>query len=197
MNMVSNASSHRNLAAIMSELDQAANEIAAEQLDQLAATILSAGRIFVAGAGRSGLMMRAFAMRLMHLGLEVYVVGETVTRSLGKDDLLLIGSGSGETRSLVPMAEKARSLEAAVGVLTLSPDSTLGRLADFMVKLPGAPKDQADKAETNGPATVTVQPMGSLFEQLLLLACDAVILALMDKQELSGHKMYGNHANLE
>ncbi|WP_339160249.1 6-phospho-3-hexuloisomerase [Paenibacillus sp. FSL W8-0186] len=195
--MVSNASSHRNLAAIMSELDQAANEIAAEQLDQLAATILSAGRIFVAGAGRSGLMMRAFAMRLMHLGLEVYVVGETVTRSLGKDDLLLIGSGSGETRSLVPMAEKARSLEAAVGVLTLSPDSTLGRLADFMVKLPGAPKDQADKAETNGPATVTVQPMGSLFEQLLLLACDAVILALMDKQELSGHKMYGNHANLE
>lgn len=197
MNMVSNASSHRHLAAIMSELDQAANEIAAEQLDQLAAAILSAGRIFVAGAGRSGLMMRAFAMRLMHLGLEVYVVGETVTRSLGKDDLLLIGSGSGETRSLVPMAEKARSLEAAVGVLTLSPDSTLGRLADFMVKLPGAPKDQADKAETNGPATVTVQPMGSLFEQLLLLACDAVILALMDKQELSGRKMYGNHANLE
>ncbi|WP_230873970.1 6-phospho-3-hexuloisomerase [Paenibacillus woosongensis] len=181
----------------MSELDQAANEIAAEQLDQLIDAILSAGRIFVAGAGRSGLMMRAFAMRLMHLGLEVYVVGETVTRSLGKDDLLLIGSGSGETRSLVPMAEKARGLEAAVGALTLSPDSTLGRLADFVVKLPGAPKDQADNAETNAAETVTVQPMGSLFEQLLLLACDAVILALMDRRELSGRAMYGNHANLE
>ncbi|WP_460323714.1 6-phospho-3-hexuloisomerase [Paenibacillus sp. YSY-4.3] len=184
---------NRNLTAILGELDQAANEIAAEQLDQLMKAILSAERIFVAGAGRSGLMMRAFAMRLMHLGLEVYVVGETVTRSLGKGDLLLIGSGSGETRSLVPMAEKARSLEATVGALTLSPESSLGRLADLIVKLPGAPKDQAD----NTAATATVQPMGSLFEQLLLLACDAVILALMDKQELSGRAMYGNHANLE
>lgn len=193
--MTSNANSHRDLAAIMSELNQAANEIDAGQLNQLMDAILSAQRIFVAGAGRSGLMMRAFAMRMMHLGLEVYVVGETVTRSLGKGDLLLIGSGSGETRSLVPMAEKARSLQAAVGILTLSPASSIGRLADFIVKLPGATKDQADN--TAATAKVTVQPMGSLFEQMLLLVCDAAVLGLMDKQELSGRAMYGNHANLE
>lgn len=179
------------LSTIVNELRFAAEQLDKGQLEHLADAISSAGRVFVAGAGRSGLMMRAFAMRLMHLGLDVYVVGETVTRSLGKGDLLLIGSGSGETKSLIPMAEKARSLEAIVGALTLSPASTIGRQADFVVKLPGAPKEQSEHEAS------TVQPMGSLFEQMLLLVCDAVVLRLMDKQELSGKAMYGNHANLE
>lgn len=180
-----------NLHSIISELNASVDKVSAVQLEQLTDAIMSAGRIFVAGAGRSGLMMRAFAMRLMHLGFDVYVVGETVTRSLAKGDLLLIGSGSGETRSLLPMAEKAISLEAAVGVLTLSPISTLGKLADIIILLPGAPKDQKDNEAT------TIQPMGSLFEQVLLLVCDAVILQLMAKQSSNGKQMYGNHANLE
>jgi 6-phospho-3-hexuloisomerase len=188
MTMIPN---HHHFAVIVSELNQAADQIVQEQLESLVDALSSAGRVFVAGAGRSGLMMRAFAMRLMHLGLDVYVVGETVTRSLAKGDLLLIGSGSGETKSLVPMVEKARSLEATVGALTLSPESTIGRLADIVVKLPGAPKDQRDNEAT------TIQPMGSLFEQILLLVGDAIILRLMEKQVLSGRAMYGNHANLE
>lgn len=89
-----------NLTLIVDELNQAANQIDEQQLEQLTDAISKAGRVFVAGAGRSGLMMRAFAMRLMHLGLDVYVVGETVTRSLSKDDLLLIGSGSGRRSHL-------------------------------------------------------------------------------------------------
>jgi 6-phospho-3-hexuloisomerase len=184
-------SNSSKLAVVLDELNRAAEQLAGEQLEQLAEAISSAGRVFVAGAGRSGLMMRAFAMRLMHLGLDVYVVGETVTRSLSKGDLFLIGTGSGETKSLVPMVQKARSLEARVGVLTLSEASTIGGLADIVVKLPGAPKDQ------DGEDASTVQPMGSLFEQMLLLVCDAVILRLMDRQELTGKAMYGNHANLE
>ncbi|OMF37361.1 6-phospho 3-hexuloisomerase [Paenibacillus sp. FSL H8-0548] len=180
-----------NLTLIVDELNQAANQIDEQQLEQLTDAISKAGRVFVAGAGRSGLMMRAFAMRLMHLGLDVYVVGETVTRSLSKDDLLLIGSGSGETKSLIPMAEKAHSLEAKVGALTLSETSTIGGLADIVVRLPGAPKDQA------GDTASTIQPMGSLFEQILLLLCDTIILRLMAREELSGKAMYGNHANLE
>jgi len=180
-----------SIYTIMEELQAAADQVVDEQLEQLAEVIIGSGRIFVAGAGRSGLMMRAFAMRLMHLGLDVYVVGETVTRSIGKGDLLLIGTGSGETRSLIPMAEKARSLEAHVVTLTLSSSSTIGRLADHIVKLPGAPKNQLDQEAS------TIQPMGSLFEQILLLVCDTVILKLMQKQMSSGRLMYGNHANLE
>ncbi|MCR8658756.1 6-phospho-3-hexuloisomerase [Paenibacillus endoradicis] len=180
-----------NIYTIMAELNVAANQVVDEQLEQLAEAIIDSGRIFVAGAGRSGLMMRSFAMRLMHLGLDVYVVGETVTRSIAKGDLLLIGTGSGETRSLIPMAEKAISLEAKVATLTLSSSSAIGRLANLIVQLPGAPKNQLDQEVS------TIQPMGSLFEQVLLLVCDAVILKLMQKQTSSGRTMYGNHANLE
>ncbi|MGM0884715.1 MAG: 6-phospho-3-hexuloisomerase [Bacillota bacterium] len=179
------------VAAILSELNRAADQLEDEQADRLADRIIGAGRIFVAGAGRSGLMMRGFAMRLMHLGLDVYVVGDTVTRSLAKGDLLIIGSGSGETKSLIPMAEKARSLEGSVAALTIFPASTIGRLADIVIQMPGAPKDKADDND------VTIQPMGSLFEQTLLLVCDAVILRLMKKKEWNGTTMYGNHANLE
>ncbi|WP_337100755.1 6-phospho-3-hexuloisomerase [Paenibacillus sp. YIM B09110] len=178
-------------AAIAAELKQALAGVSEAEVERLVDAIAQAGRVFVAGAGRSGLMMRAFAMRLMHLGLDAYVVGETVTRSLAKGDLLIIGTGSGETKSLVPMAEKARSLGAVVAAFTISPASTIGRLADVAVLLSGAPKDRSDGGG------VTAQPMGSLFEQTLLVLGDAVILRLMEKLGLDGKAMYGNHANLE
>ncbi len=162
-----------------------------EAADKLAGQVLAAGKVFVAGAGRSGLMMKAFAMRLMHLGVSAYVVGETVTPGLEEGDLLLIGSGSGETGSLVGMANKAVKLGGTLGVLTLFPQSSLGSLAHLAIKLPGSPKDAEDNQG------VTVQPMGSLYEQTLLLFLDAVILCLMEKQSQSSGKMYGKHANLE
>lgn len=159
--------------------------------DRLAERVLDANKVFVAGAGRSGLMMKAFAMRLMHLGVDAYVVGETITPGLTEGDLLLIGSGSGETGSLIGMANKAVKLGGTLGVLTLFPESSIGSLAHLAIKLPGSPKDAEDSQGE------TVQPMGSLFEQTLLLFLDAVILCLMEKQSQSSRKMYGKHANLE
>ncbi|MCG6198002.1 SIS domain-containing protein, partial [Anoxybacillus sp. LAT_38] len=73
-----------------------------------------------------------------------YVVGETVTPTFEKDDLLIIGSGSGETKSLVSMATKAKSIGGAVAAVTIFPESTIGQLADLVITLPGSPKDQAD-----------------------------------------------------
>ncbi|MCP6043014.1 SIS domain-containing protein, partial [Klebsiella pneumoniae] len=74
--------------------------------------ILRAKKIFVAGGGRSGFMAKAFVMRMMHVGLDVYVVGETVTPNLEVDDIFIVGSGSGETQSLAAMTKKAKSIGA-------------------------------------------------------------------------------------
>ncbi len=176
---------------ILQELERAAELLPEAADDRLTQAILGAGKVFVAGAGRSGLMMKAFAMRLMHLGFQAHVVGETVTPGIGEGDLLLLGSGSGETRTLTGMLEKAQALKATVAALTIQPQSTIGSAADIVVTLPGAPKDQASGTE------LTVQPMGSLFEQTLLLYLDAVILRLMEEQAQSSGTMYGKHANLE
>lgn len=179
------------VATIIRELEHAAALLPVDACDRLADAILSADAVFVAGAGRSGLMMKAFAMRLMHLGLRAHVVGETATPGIASGDLLLIGSGSGETRSLLGMLEKAQSLEATVAGLTIQPRSTLGSSADLVVLLPGSPKDQSSGAD------LTVQPMGSLFEQTLLLFLDGVILRIMETQAQSSGTMFGKHANLE
>ncbi|MDF2788518.1 MAG: hxlB 1 [Neobacillus sp.] len=179
------------LDEVVQELSHTIELISDEEAEELVNKILESNKIFVAGAGRSGFMGKSFVMRMMHMGIDAYIVGETVTANLEPGDLLIIGSGSGETKTLVPIAEKAKTIGGTVAAITISPDSTIGKLADIVVKLPGAPKDQSTRNYQ------TIQPMGSLFEQTMLLFYDALILRFMEKKGLDSNKMYGKHANLE
>ncbi|WP_018932992.1 6-phospho-3-hexuloisomerase [Gracilibacillus lacisalsi] len=179
------------MLTVIDELKRTANLTKDEEAEQLLDVMTQAKRIFVAGTGRSGFMGKALAMRLMHINLEVYVIGETVTPSIEKNDLLIIGSGSGETNSLLVMAEKAKNIGATVAVVTTSPESSIGNLANVSVKIPAKAKAEKDSEHD------TIQPMGSLFEQSLLLFYDSLILRLMKNKELQGSSMYTQHANLE
>ncbi|WP_338552228.1 6-phospho-3-hexuloisomerase [Paenibacillus sp. KS-LC4] len=176
---------------IVQELERLTQLIPDEAAGELADAIMRAPRVFVSGAGRSGLMGKAFAMRLVHMGFDAYVAGETVTRALGKDDVLVLGSGSGGTSSLIAMAHKAEELGGKLAVITTNLESVLGRMAHIVVPLQAAAKEEQDGGKQ------TVQPMASLFEQGLLIFYDAVILSLMEKKGLTGNTMYSNHANLE
>ncbi|RBW68209.1 6-phospho-3-hexuloisomerase [Bacillus taeanensis] len=179
------------LEEIIKELSYSVDLIVDEEAEKLVNEILTSKKVFVAGAGRSGFMAKSFAMRMMHMGIDSYVTGETVTPNFEKDDILIIGSGSGETKSLVSLAEKAKSIGGKVAAVTLSSESTIGKLADLTIKLPGSPKDQSEGDYK------TIQPMGSLFEQTLLLFYDAIILRFMEKKGIDTTKMYGRHSNLE
>ncbi len=179
------------LAKIVQELSQTAALISDSETEKLVDQILESKKVFVAGAGRSGFMAKSFVMRMMHMGIDAYAVGETVTANLEKGDLLVIGSGSGETKTLGAIAEKAKSLGGVVAAVTISPQSTIGKLADITIELPGVTKDQSEGNYN------TIQPMGSLFEQSTLLFYDALILRCMEKKGLDSNKMYGKHANLE
>ncbi|WP_342555694.1 6-phospho-3-hexuloisomerase [Paenibacillus sp. FSL R7-0652] len=183
----------RYTAAILKELERTLSQIDDAEMQVLAERLLAAERIFVAGAGRSGLMGKAFAMRLMQMGLAVYVVGETVTPGISSADFLLLCSGSGETGSLAAMARKANQAGAPVGLMTIKPESTIAQLAQAVVRLPASAKE--DTADAG--ADVTIQPMGSLFEQSLLLSMDALILTMMEIKGMTGADMFSRHANLE
>ncbi|WIM38910.1 6-phospho-3-hexuloisomerase [Paenibacillus sp. PK4536] len=190
--MSNQAGISKHFDRIIQELERTLAAIPEVEAEALVQQILSARQVFVAGAGRSGLMAKALAMRLMQLGLKAYVVGETVTPRSGKGDLLIIASGSGETQGLVLMAEKAQQAEVTIAAVTIFPESTIGQKSALTVKLPGSPKDPADHNQYE-----TVQPMGSLFEQTVLLFFDGLMLRLMEHRGGDSAAMFTNHANLE
>ena len=160
----------------------------------LAEAILRANRVFVCGAGRSLLMIRTLAMRLMQLGKTAYVVGETVTPAIRQGDLLIVGSGSGETAALTIMAKKAKAIGAELALITIVPDSTIGKLADSVIAV-HVPSSKV--ADSGGESSV--QPGASLFEQSLLLLCDGLVLELTERMGLTDVNglLMQNHANLE
>ena len=181
------------ITTILKELEQALSLIDEACTNKLLEQIENSGKVFLAGAGRSGLMAKAFCMRLMHMGIDAHVLAETTTSTYEKDDLLILCTGSGETGTLVHYAKKAKNIGGKVACVTIKPESTVGKLADLVVKMPGAVKERKEGEEV----AVTVQPMGSLFEQSLLLFFDSLILSYMKKHDLKGDVMYGVHANLE
>lgn len=180
----------KDLDKIIAELAHTTPAVDANDIDALLQAIQSAKRLFFAGAGRTGLALKMAAMRFMHLGYEVYVVGETTTPAILADDLLILGSGSGSTSTLVTAAEKAKKQTASLAVLTAAGDSTLASLADVTVRIPAAVK-------TDFGVSVSQQYAGSLFEQAVLLVLDGVFMALWQESGLTKEDLWPKHANLE
>lgn len=182
----------KELCEILQELTGLAEHVNQADVDKLIAEIEGANKLFLAGAGRSGFMIRAFANRLMHLGYETYLVGETITPPAKEGDLLIIGSGSGETGSLVSMAQKAVVQKAKIALISIYDDSSIGKLASAVIKLPGSTRKSGE-----GKGIPTIQPLGSSFEQLLFLTCDSIVLTIMRRKGIEYEDMFARHANLE
>src|SRR5512140_1965311 len=125
--MINNDQMDSVVERVLEELSDCVHRVPAERLAHAGALIESSSRIFVAGAGRSGLCMKAFGMRLMHLGKTVPVAGETTTPSIAASDLLILGSGSGRTASLLGMAEQANRRGARVLLFTTDAESPLAK----------------------------------------------------------------------
>jgi 6-phospho-3-hexuloisomerase len=178
---------------ILTEVTGCVRNVSATSLAEAGDVMEAAPRIFVAGAGRSGLCMRALGMRLMHLGKTVHVVGETTTPSIAASDLLILGSGSGRTASLLAMAEQAQRRGARVLLFTTDATSPLARLSNFQVVIPAPSLKPAEGV----PDHTSVQPMGTLFEQSMFILCDSLILGLMQRTGISAAQMFERHANLE
>lgn len=178
---------------ILDELRTSLGKIDKNQAEDFAEAIISAKRVFVAGAGRSLLMIRGLAMRLMHMGFNAFVVGETITPAIEAGDLLVIGSGSGETGTLKVMAQKAKNAGSRVALITIHPESSIGQLADIVVQIIAA----TTKCENEG--VKSIQPGANMFEQSLLLFCDATVIRIIHHCNITEENtvLMKRHANLE
>ena len=157
-------------------------------LNEFLGTLQPARRVFLYGRGRSGFVARAFAVRLMHLGFQTYVVGETITAPVKRDDVVILVSGSGSTYPVVMTAELGRRQGATVVAITAQPDSEVARLAHVVVPLV-PPDGNGQRAK--------LAPLGTLFETSAWLFFDAIVALLMEKLAETETLMRKRHATLE
>jgi 6-phospho-3-hexuloisomerase len=179
------------IQVIFRELQGVLEQISVTDIHQFGKVIGSATRIFVTGEGRSGLMAKAFAMRLMHLGATAYVVGETITPAMRSDDVLIAISGSGTTETVNLVAGKAKALGCHVIAVTANTESPLASQAAQTFRVPGATKYRRDGEPKS------VQLLSSLFDQSLHLFLDAVCLHAANAAKKDESTVLSKHSNLE
>lgn len=174
------------------ELSQTLAQINDDDVQKLITASMNAKKIYFAGAGRSLFALRCVAMRYMHVNFEAYVVGDTTTPAFEKEDLLVIGSGSGETSNLINIATKARKIGGKIALFTIREKSTLASLADILIRIP-AYTDKVDDVSMQKP----ILPGGTMFEQAMLVLGDTMILELGRLKSVSTDNYFIRHANLE
>ncbi len=191
---------HDALSEIIENVSKTTKNVDLKQLSEMTNMIENVENVFVMGLGRSGLVAKAFAMRLMHLGLDVYVVGETVTPAITDKDCLIAISGSGETSYIVSTVGIAKSIGSKIIAITSYPNSTLAKNADLIVELHGRTKVESEnnyiRRQISGQHQ-TLSPLGTLFEVSALIFLDATIAQMMHDLGQTEKDMKGRHTVLE
>ncbi|XP_008790511.1 3-hexulose-6-phosphate isomerase [Phoenix dactylifera] len=164
---------------------------------EISAVAAAAGKVFVHGVGREGLMMKALCMRLYHLGLSAHVVGDVTTPPVSAGDLLLASAGPGSFSTVDAICGVAKSAGARVALLTARPEAGSGacRSADAVAYIPA--QTMADGEEESGAPLGARLPMGSLYEGALFVLFEMVVLRLAEVLGQAPSHLRSRHTNLE
>ena len=176
---------------IVNEIAATLDNIAVEEVEELVAEIEKAERVFFVGVGRVLLSLEGIAKRLAHLGVQTVVVGQITEPAITEKDLLIVGSGSGESSFPLAIARKAKRFKATVAHIGSNGNSSMKEYTDFFIRIPVQTKLAL-------PGEIpSVQPMTSLFEQCLLLLGDSIALMMVEEKAIDMHSLWQYHANLE
>lgn len=189
---------------IISGIKRAIEELNPNEVERFIELLLAAKnkKIFVIGMGRSGFVGRAFALRLMNLGFNVYFLGETITPAAGKGDLLIAISGTGTTKMVLTASQAAKDIGATVVAITSFPESPLGQIADLIVTVKGRtkagwPREEDYLARQLIGEREPLTPLGSIFENNCMVFLDALIVELMHRMGKTEEDLRQRHATIE
>jgi 6-phospho-3-hexuloisomerase len=159
-------------------------------------------KIFIVGMGRSGFVARAFALRLMNLGFNVYFLGETITPAAEKDDLLIAISGTGATKMVLTASTAAKEIGAKVVAVTSFPESPLGQMADQIITIKGRtkigwPREEDYLARQIIGEREPLTPLGSVFENNCMVFLDSLVVELMHRLGRTEEDLKRRHATIE
>lgn len=176
---------------VINELSLSLKKIIPEHVDVLVDEICSARKVFFIGVGRVFLSLQSIAKRLNHLGIETHLVGEITEPAFTDKDILIIGSGSGNTVFPLAIAKKAKQVGGKVIHIGANRDGALKEFTDLFIRIPVRTKQNLDDE------VLSIQPMTTLFEQSLLLFGDVIAMMIIEKRKLDISKLWQYHANLE
>ncbi|MFM8702094.1 MAG: SIS domain-containing protein [Hyphomicrobiales bacterium] len=174
------------------EMKTAAGNVDPSEIDRLAREIARARKIVLHGVGREGLMIRALAMRLYHMGLDAHVAGDMSAPPVGDGDLLLVSAGPGHFSTIEALVDVATKAGARTACVTAQRDGKVPRVCHTVLTIPAQ-----TMANDIGAASASVLPMGSLFEGAQYLTFEVLILMLRDRLNVSPSAMRERHTNLE
>lgn len=188
------------MRALAQRIAKDAMQLEQGSIQRLINELNKARSIFLTGAGRSGYVTKAFAMRLMHLGFDVHVVGEATAPAITRRDLLIAVSGSGETNSTVGIAEAAKRKNARVIAVTSNPRSRIAEFSDGFVLIKGRlpamrEKDYLARQVRGGHEPLA--PLGTLFELSAMVFFDSLVEELMVRKRRSEAYLRRRHTDLE
>lgn len=177
---------------VLAELKKTMESIDPASLERLVDEVLKADQVFFVGVGRVMLALQCICMRFAHLGIRAHCVGEINEPAIKKDDLLIVGSGSGGSLFPLGIARKARaSVDCTIVHIGSNPNSEMKDIADFMVRIPVRTKNYLEDEIDS------CQPMTSLFEQSVLLLGDVLAKMIIEQRHLDMRSLWQYHANLE
>ena len=176
---------------VINECKTALGSVNIEETEQFMDTLLKADKVFFVGVGRVLLSLQAFAKRLNHIGIETHIVGEITEPAIKENDVLIVGSGSGESLFPKAIALKAKTLGAKVVMIGSNKESTIAKAADLMVRVPTNTKLKCEDE------IISEQIMTSLFEQFLLLYGDVIAKMIVQRENIDINSLWEYHANLE
>ncbi|MEM3577829.1 MAG: 6-phospho-3-hexuloisomerase [Candidatus Bathyarchaeia archaeon] len=194
------AAANEIIAGIKSSIE----ELNMKEVERLIELLLEAKdkKIFIVGMGRSGFVARAFALRLMNLGFNVYFLGETITPAAEKGDLLIAISGTGSTKMVLTASAAAKEIGATVIAITSFPESQLGRMADHIVTVKGRtktgwPREEDYLARQIMGEREPLTPLGSVFENNCMVFLDSLVVELMHRMGRTEEDLKRRHATIE
>jgi 6-phospho-3-hexuloisomerase len=181
----------KKVKEILNEFEKVFERLNISEVEDLINEIIKANKVILIGVGREGLSTKAFAMRLMHLGIDSYWIWDETTPSIKENDLLIATSGCGEIGHIHYVVNKAKKNGARVAVITGDPQKKTPAIADIVLFLP------AHVYLGTADVVPSSQLMGNLFEQTLLILFDLIIMDLKKKLKKSNRDMELRHRNLE
>jgi len=173
-----------SLDYILGKIKDAVSSIDPSSVEKFIETILESKTIFIYGSGRSGLVGQFFAVRLVQLGLDVHFVGDMTTPIIGKNDLTIIISRTGETMSGVQTANIARRVGSSVISITSYRSSKLAHASNMIIDIPFYSDHESSEHA----------PMGTLFEDSVNIFLDSIIPTLMKRLNMNEQAMRKRHA---